>query len=514
VASEPGKGSTFSFRLKIATDGFPEKKGPEVLPNRFLADAPGFLPDQKPDSETGPFVSSEPESLPQPAIERSMEPSILVVDDEPVNLQLVYNQLIPRGFRVLRANDGFEALEMIADETPDLVLLDIMMPRMNGFEVCRKIRETYSLYALPVVMLTAKNRLSDLVQGLESGANDYLPKPFYKEELLARINILLEAKASVERLKKNQMLKEEIQRRQQVEEKLRVAQRRLVRMLDSSEDAIIAVNLEGIISFFNQGAENLFGLSTNEALHQPLDMLFSDFLMKDFREVIGSRSDKSSKEKFRHMVAVAGKTPDGGVFPATLYISAFSIGQDPVFTLIVRPRPDQPQAHAETTHKAEPHEEFDSKAVITIEHALNQIFDHAEDYQPQELTELRNIDPALDAVSDRLAEDDPASDMNQMLVRLMNAALRHWEASGKTKVDLAEESRIWKAYLDKGTWKTRTLDKYIRLETLPKRPRWREVVRTAYFVLSKCDLDADAREEIQSLIAKAEAILRQRNCND
>ncbi|RJP87801.1 MAG: hypothetical protein C4518_12250 [Desulfobacteraceae bacterium] len=85
---------------------------------------------------------------------------------------------------------------------------------------------------------------------------------------------------------------------------------------------------------------------------------------------------------------------------------------------------------------------------------LNQIFGHTEDFQTQELTELRHIDPALDSVSDVLTDDDTGRDMNEMLVRMMNAALRHWEGTGKTKVDLAEESGMWKAYLDKGTWKT------------------------------------------------------------
>ncbi len=516
VESVPEKGSAFSFPLSISKDEIREKKLPEVVYSRFLEGESAFSLHYEPDHQVTRADALQPERG-----TGQFGQSILVVDDEPVNLQLVHNQLTPRGFKVFMAHDGFEALEMIADEPPDLVLLDIMMPRMNGFDVCLKIRETHSLYSLPVIMLTAKNRLSDLVQGLESGANDYLPKPFYKEELLARIDILLQAKASVERLKKNQLLKEEIQRRQKIEEKLRVAQRRLARMLDSSEDAIIAVNMEGVISFFNQGAEHLFGFSTNEVLNQTVDLLFSDSLIKDFTGFVSSMAEistpMSNADQSKQTVSVTGKKHDGTTFSAILYISGFMIGPDRMFTLIVRNRPKTSASYAGDNHPAvcdplESIEETPFKTVLAIEHALNQIFDYSEVHQ-EELVELRNMDPALDSVEDQLPDDDAnQNNIHEILVGLMNVSLRHWEAgTGKTKVDLAEESRIWKAYLDRGTWKTRTLDKYLALETLPKKPRWREVVRTANFVLSHCNPGADANDEIKSLISQAEALLKQKN---
>jgi two-component system sensor histidine kinase ChiS len=513
VKSTLGEGAAFSFTLPIAEGGMPVKKLPELAFSRFLEDESDFTSRNEPTTRTIRTNTLESES--------GSGQSILVVDDEPVNLQLVHNQLTPRGFNVLMAHDGFEALEMIADEPPDLVLLDIMMPRMNGFEVCLKIREIHSLYSLPVIMLTAKNRLSDLVQGLESGANDYLPKPFYKEELLARINILLLARASVERLKKNKRLKEEISRRKKVEDKLRVSQRRLTRMLDSSEDAIIAVSVEGVISFFNQGAEHLFGLSTNEALNQTVDLLFSDSLMRDFKSFISSMAQISTQastaDQTKQTVSVTGKKQDGRTFSAILYISGFTIGPDRMFAFVVRKQRKMNSAQAgekypTAAHPVEPVEESHFNTLNTIEHALNQIFEYSDEKQSEGVVDLRNIDPALDSVKDQLSDDDAGQDnLHEKLVQLMNASLRHWEAaSGKTKVDLAEESRIWKAYLDRGTWKTRTLDKYLAMETLPKKPRWREVVRTANFVLSNCELDEDAKDEIQALILQTEAILRKK----
>ncbi len=113
---------------------------------------------------------------------------ILIVDDEPVNLQVLVNQLSVQNYQVVRASSGAEALDLIEQGfKPDLVLLDVMMPGMTGYEVCQQLRQKFPATELPVVMLTAKNQVSDLVIGLESGANDYLTKPIFKNELLARI---------------------------------------------------------------------------------------------------------------------------------------------------------------------------------------------------------------------------------------------------------------------------------------------------------------------------------------
>jgi two-component system sensor histidine kinase ChiS len=113
---------------------------------------------------------------------------ILIVDDEPVNLQVLKNILGLHDYEIIQAQNGMETLKLIDNGlVPDLIVLDVMMPKMNGFEVCRKIREKWNASELPVILLTAKDQTYDLVEGLESGANDYLTKPFSKNELLARI---------------------------------------------------------------------------------------------------------------------------------------------------------------------------------------------------------------------------------------------------------------------------------------------------------------------------------------
>jgi DNA-binding response OmpR family regulator len=113
---------------------------------------------------------------------------VLVVDDDPLLVRLVRTHLEKAGYRVITAADGEQALEVAATELPDLVVLDLMLPKLDGYEVCRRIRE-FSL--VPVVMLTAKGEPVDRLRGFEMGADDYLPKPFVPAELLARVRAVL-----------------------------------------------------------------------------------------------------------------------------------------------------------------------------------------------------------------------------------------------------------------------------------------------------------------------------------
>ncbi|MDR3181806.1 MAG: response regulator [Planctomycetaceae bacterium] len=123
---------------------------------------------------------------------------ILVVDDEPVNIQVLQNLLSIRNYTVVKAHNGLEALDMFEKgETFDLVLLDVMMPKMSGYDVCKRLRNKYSLFDLPIIMLTAKNQIQDIVFGFQAGANDYIQKPFDKEELLARAKTMLELKGAM-----------------------------------------------------------------------------------------------------------------------------------------------------------------------------------------------------------------------------------------------------------------------------------------------------------------------------
>jgi len=185
--SEAGKGSEFQFTLPIST----EKAEKSTLP----VDSPAQQPHSV-GTEVTQIVSqifNDRHALVTDVNEVYTEAigeeyRIMIVDDEPINLQVLANHLSLRQYQVIEALSGEECLKLLrAGSQPDLVVLDVMMPHMTGYEVTQHIRELRQADELPIILLTAKNQVSDLVQGLELGANDYLTKPISKDELLARI---------------------------------------------------------------------------------------------------------------------------------------------------------------------------------------------------------------------------------------------------------------------------------------------------------------------------------------
>ncbi len=185
VESRLGAGSRFCFTLPLADGVQPEAETPAEKggANRPRHD----------------FVASLAEvSAGVEAAEGGAQ--ILLVDDDALNLQAAAAILRLAGYRVIAASSGQAALaELNRHGGCSLVVLDVMMPEMSGYEVCRELRESRSIFELPVLMLTAKATTKDIVMGFEAGANDYLPKPFEPEELLARVRTLVELKSSVDR---------------------------------------------------------------------------------------------------------------------------------------------------------------------------------------------------------------------------------------------------------------------------------------------------------------------------
>lgn len=116
---------------------------------------------------------------------------VLVADDNPQILELLEAYLEPLGLEVLTAADGQEALDAVEANTPDFILLDIMMPKRSGFEVCRMLKDDPRFRTIPIVMITALNEEGDIERAKESGADDYLSKPVNKNELLDRVEKLL-----------------------------------------------------------------------------------------------------------------------------------------------------------------------------------------------------------------------------------------------------------------------------------------------------------------------------------
>jgi adenylate cyclase len=122
-------------------------------------------------------------------------PHILIVDDEPINLDILQTRLAVHGYEILTATNGEEALAVATAQRPDLILLDVMMPKMDGIDVCRRLKADASLPFMPIILVTAKADSKDVVAGLEAGADEYLTKPVDQAALVARVKSMLRIKA-------------------------------------------------------------------------------------------------------------------------------------------------------------------------------------------------------------------------------------------------------------------------------------------------------------------------------
>lgn len=184
VESTAGSGSRFMFTLPIFQGKPPAVETPSTISKiRHAADIVAIE------------MAAGTQEIPGEQIVPDGAKRILVVDDEMINQQVLKNVLSSGDYAVIQAFNGKDALEAVRSKRHfDLVLLDIMMPMMSGYEVCEKIRKIYPSNELPIIMLSAKNQITDLITGLNAGANDYLTKPISREELLARIKTHLNLK--------------------------------------------------------------------------------------------------------------------------------------------------------------------------------------------------------------------------------------------------------------------------------------------------------------------------------
>ncbi|MCX5645205.1 MAG: response regulator [Phycisphaerae bacterium] len=142
-------------------------------------------------------------------------PVILIVDDDQQNLELVQAYLEDIECETVAAHDGIEALERVAKDKPDLILLDVMMPKMSGFEVCRRLKMDPDTINIPVIMVTALNEFGDIERGIDSGTDDFVSKPINKLELLTRIRTMLKLKHLTDRLHRTMAYLSEVERHTQ-----------------------------------------------------------------------------------------------------------------------------------------------------------------------------------------------------------------------------------------------------------------------------------------------------------
>ncbi|KYC37495.1 hybrid sensor histidine kinase/response regulator [Scytonema hofmannii PCC 7110] len=226
--------------------------------------------------------------------------TILIVDDNPINLQILLALLANANFQVLVADDGEGAIQIAEISCPDLILLDVLMPNMDGFETCRRLKNNVATQDIPIIFLTALAQKADKVKGLNLGAVDYITKPLENEEVLARVKIHLSLRNLTKRLKEqNTRLETEIYERQQAEKKIQEQ----AALLDITTDAIFVRDANNLIRYWNKGAEHLYGWTAEEAIGKNTrEILYKSETFSQLDEIQQTLADVGSWEGELHQV--------------------------------------------------------------------------------------------------------------------------------------------------------------------------------------------------------------------
>ncbi|MEA5486024.1 MULTISPECIES: response regulator [Pseudanabaena] len=206
----------------------------------------------------------------------NQQPSVIfIVDDNPANVKLLSTVLSSYGYKILVAMDGLSAIAKITKAQPDLILLDILMPELNGFETCQQLQESEATRHIPIIFMTALASTADKVKGLNLGAVDYVTKPFQQEELIARLELHLKLRHLTQDLdKQNQKLQSEIIQRHKAEEALKI----FSRVSEQSPASIVITNVGGDIEYVNPKFEELTGYKFTDVIGRNPRILQSGYV--------------------------------------------------------------------------------------------------------------------------------------------------------------------------------------------------------------------------------------------
>src|SRR5689334_9584146 len=237
-------------------------------------------------------------------------PVILIVDDTPANLGVLVELLSAHDFAVSVAEDGESALELIEYVMPALILLDVLMPELDGYATCERLKQHPVARDVPVIFMTGLTDTVNKVRGFELGAVDYITKPFQHEEVMARINTHLTM--------------------QQLQRRVQESEARLSRILESALDAIVTVDEQGRIGFFNEGAERMFRFPAAQAIGEPCARFFSESLRRIIMASGAARASAMWVPEGHNAVRA-----DGECFPVEATLSRVDAGGQSISTLIL-----------------------------------------------------------------------------------------------------------------------------------------------------------------------------------
>ena len=258
----------------------------------------------------------------------SRKPLVLIVDDNPANLRVLVELLSRQDLEVSIAEEGERALEQADFVRPDLILLDVMMPEMDGFTTCRLLKERPATRDIPIIFMTALTDTADKVKGFALGAVDYITKPFQSEEVLARVTTHLAL--------------------QQLKQRLKEKEERLSGIIESAMDAIIAIDQNGRVTLFNRAAERIFRCAAGTAIGQPYKRFLSERLCQVLTEYVsGGAAGRPPQAPIWVSQAHQAVRADGEIFTIEASLSHAKAGGQAIYTLILRDIEERKKAEAE-----------------------------------------------------------------------------------------------------------------------------------------------------------------------
>ncbi|MBI4292834.1 MAG: response regulator [Betaproteobacteria bacterium] len=292
---------------------------------------------------------------------------ILVVDDTVANLKLLANILTEAGYRVRPTSDGELALRSVQAKQPALILLDIRMPGVDGFEVCRRLKADERTRDIPVIFLSSLTDTADRTKGFELGAVDYIDKPYHAQEVLARIKTHLALSAAREQLRiqnlqlqqANEQLTREVAERKRAEEALEAAltrtqelnqalresRDRLDEIYRSVGEGIVSVDEEQRVVLFNSAAERLFGHPAAAMIGRSLSVLLPErFRASHEQHVRAFGATGQSNRSIGTYGQICGVRASGEEFPIEATVSQSGVSPNRLFTVILRDITERRQA--------------------------------------------------------------------------------------------------------------------------------------------------------------------------
>jgi len=319
---------------------------------------------------------------------------ILVVDDTPANLKLLMDLLNTQGYKVRPAPDGKIALAAVAARKPDLILLDIKMPDMDGYEVCRRLKENKQTQEIPIIFISALTSLEDRIKGFAVGGVDFITKPFQREEVLARINThlqLFQMQQNLENLvdERTEELNKAYQSLQKSETEAREAEKKYRTLFESSSDAIMLLDDTGFIDC-NDASLRIFGCTDRKEIIGSNPVQWSPPTQADGRDSSTAAQEENAiaLREGQNFFEWIFRRDNGEEFFAEVLLSPMEIGGNRVMQSTVRDITERRQLEEDQIRLTTAIEQASEAVIITDAAAkiqfINPAFEHTTGYSREE----------------------------------------------------------------------------------------------------------------------------------